>query len=76
MKRIFLLLVACFLIPGVLQAADVPPQVIGSEKYDKSMCIERYTNNCMNTDCLTSEARDCPQKCREGAKDKCAEMEE
>lgn len=52
-------------------AADIGEQVESLEKSDMKMCIDRATNQCIDTECLTSEARDCQEKCRERAKEQC-----
>lgn len=71
MKQIIFTLVLCF--PLLMSAADIPKVEQGAEVYDEKMCVERYANECISTVCLTSEARDCQQKCYEGARDKCRE---
>lgn len=57
-------------------AADIPTVVAGSKAYDEKTCIARYANECITSVCLTSQARDCIQKCQDGAKDKCKEQSE
>jgi len=75
MNRFILILLGIFL-PLLSFAADIPQVVIGAEKYDKAMCIERAANDCINTICLTSSARDCTDKCRASAEDKCQNASE
>ncbi len=70
MKIIYTTL-ALILLPCFVMAADIPSLDIGADEYDEAMCVQRYKNMCASTICLTSEARDCVQKCKEGAKDKC-----
>lgn len=71
MNRIpFLVLIACISLPAY--AVDDPAVDDGVVKYDEKMCINDHTNDCVNTNCLTSEERDCTDKCKEGAEDKCA----
>ncbi|KTC68014.1 hypothetical protein Lbir_2616 [Legionella birminghamensis] len=57
--------------PIVILAADLPTVVIGSENYDKKMCIERYTQDCLDSVCMTSSDTDCNDKCQSEAEDKC-----
>ncbi|VEG90672.1 hypothetical protein [Legionella spiritensis] len=64
------------LITTMARAADIPTEVIGAEEYDKEMCVQQYTDTCINAVCLTSTSRDCQEKCRSRAKDKCAEQME
>ncbi|WP_133138604.1 hypothetical protein [Legionella genomosp. 1] len=59
------------MIPVSIYAADLPTVVIGSEKYDKQMCIERYTQDCLDSVCMTSSDTDCNDKCQSAAEDKC-----
>ncbi|KTC65614.1 Uncharacterised protein (plasmid) [Legionella adelaidensis] len=70
MKRYSLLAVLLtFSLP--LFAVDDPTVEEGEEHYDKKMCINQFANDCVNNNCLTSEERDCTDKCRAGAEDKC-----
>ena len=52
-------------------ADDNPTAVIGEEAYDQKMCLQRFTNECINTVCQTSGERDCNEQCKAGAADKC-----
>lgn len=68
----------CFvlLFPTALMAEGESTIVMDpaqEQQFDAKMCIDRYANNCINTVCLTSEERDCIEKCRLYAKDKCQE---
>lgn len=42
-----------------------------SETYNHDMCIESYSQNCINVVCLTSEDINCPQDCHHMALEKC-----
>ncbi|AHE67705.1 hypothetical protein [Legionella oakridgensis] len=75
MKRI-LFLSYLFFLTGMLHAADIPDVVIGDDQYNQDMCVERSANDCINTMCLTSEDRDCQDKCQTDAEDKCKEQSE
>lgn len=72
MKRLMTCVMAFTFSMGAM-AAILPTVEAGSEEYDKTMCVERYANNCISTVCLTSEARDCQEQCRKEAEDKCRE---
>jgi hypothetical protein len=73
MKR-FALLCAVFCFPLLLQAADNPVDVIQAEKYDKSACIQKKADDCVNLRCTSgpySSDRDCPEKCQKAAQAQC-----
>jgi hypothetical protein len=53
------------------QAADDSTVILDSENYDQKMCIDRTSGDCVNTICLTSEERDCTDKCKADAEEKC-----
>jgi len=46
-----------------------------AEKYDKTMCVARQSNQCINEVCETSDAIDCSEKCQQEAAAKCEESE-
>lgn len=73
MKQLFLF--CCITGFSLLsQAADNPIDVIQAEKYDKSACIEKKADECVNLRCSSgpySEDRDCPGKCQDAAKAQC-----
>lgn len=73
MKRLFILCcLVCF--SELLQAADNPVDVIQAEKYDKSACIQRKSDDCVNLRCTSgpyAEDRDCQGKCQDAAKAQC-----
>ena len=56
------------------QAADIPEVVVKDENFDQEMCVERTANDCINTICITSSARDCQDTCQSDAEDKCEAM--
>ncbi|WP_133129539.1 hypothetical protein [Legionella yabuuchiae] len=60
-----------FLFSFCAIAADIPEVEQGAEDYDETMCVQRYTDNCINMVCLTSEERDCQEQCQKDAEDKC-----
>lgn len=59
-----------------LYAADIPYLDQQSGHFDMEMCIEDYTNDCIDEVCLTSSALDCQDQCKVVAKSKCEEMSE
>lgn len=67
-------LLVMFFMSFSLYAVNDPETVIGAEKYDKVMCIEQYTDNCINSVCMTSDDIDCQEKCKQMAEDKCKEQ--
>ena len=70
MKRVALLcLVACFPVLG--QAADNPQDVIEAQRYNKASCVQKATDDCINTMCLNSSAINCPDNCKQSAQAKC-----
>ncbi len=73
MKRFFFLIcIASF--PLFLHAADNPVDVIETQQYDKTMCVERNADDCINLQCSSgpfSGDRNCVPNCREKAKAKC-----
>lgn len=75
MKR-YIFLVAFSSLSMMTQAADVPDIVNENEVVTQQMCIDRATNDCINTVCMNSSALDCTDKCKSDAQDKCAGMSE
>lgn len=57
-----------------LNAADIPQDVIGSQKFDSMRCITDNTQTCINAVCLTSEQTDCQDNCRKMAHQKCQQQ--
>ena len=55
-------------------AADIPEDVIGSQKFDAMRCITENTDTCINAVCLTSEQRDCQSTCQKMAQQKCQQQ--
>lgn len=77
MKKIFnsLRWASLFLFASTGFADDLPTSVQqGAEIFDKDMCIQQYSQNCISTICITSSDRNCQEKCRSDAKDKCEEQ--
>ena len=73
MMRIFMIIL-CYCTALFSQAANLPTVEQGAQHFDQKMCVERYTNQCINTVCSTSGERHCQDKCLKGAKDKCKEQ--
>ena len=55
-------------------AADIPQDVIGSEKFDAMKCISENTQTCINSICLNSEEIDCQANCQKTAQEKCQQQ--
>ncbi len=55
-------------------AVDIPQDVMGSEKFDATMCVSENTQNCIDSVCLTSEEIDCEANCQTMAQQKCQEQ--
>ncbi|MFI4919887.1 MAG: hypothetical protein ACHP65_10075 [Legionellales bacterium] len=55
-------------------AADIPEDNLGSQKYDKLKCIDDLTQNCINSVCINSDQRDCPDTCAKTAQQKCQQQ--
>lgn len=72
MTRIFFLSV--LMSGSFLLHAQVSTEVLDpsqAKNMEAEMCVDRHANDCINTVCLTSGARDCTQKCRIIAQEKC-----
>ncbi|KTD10754.1 hypothetical protein Lgra_1720 [Legionella gratiana] len=52
-------------------AAIIPQDSLGAQKYDRSQCLNNTTQDCINSQCLTSEQMDCQDNCRNMAQAKC-----
>jgi hypothetical protein len=59
------------LLPMYCQADDDSTVILDSENYDQQMCVQRTADDCVNTICPNSEARDCTDKCQADAEEKC-----
>ena len=70
--RMFLIMVGCS--SGAF-AADLPSVEQGAGQYDKATCLSQYTDNCINSICLTSSSTDCQSTCRKSAEDKCQSLQ-
>ena len=66
-----ILLATLLIFPAMGQADDDPRQTLDSQKFDQSMCVQEVAGDCVNTMCLTSEERDCTDKCEADAEVKC-----
>lgn len=55
-------------------AADVPQDDIGSTNLHKLECVDENTQTCINDQCLTSEATDCQDKCKQMAQETCSQQ--
>jgi len=62
-----------FMMSFNLYAVIQPETELGAEKYDRTMCITRHADYCISTVCIKSEERDCQDRCRQLAEDKCLE---
>lgn len=54
--------------------ADIPQVDIQSQEFNKDECINNNTQNCINAQCLTSEALDCQEQCGKLATAQCEEQ--
>ncbi len=57
-----------------LYAADIPQDVIGSQKFDAMRCYTENSQTCINSVCLNSDQIDCQDNCRKMAKEKCQQQ--
>lgn len=64
---------ALLLFSSAAYAVELPTTILGAEQYDETMCVQQYADNCITSVCSASGARDCPEQCRELARDKCKE---
>lgn len=75
MKRVFILaLIACF--PALIQAADLPNVVNQNNATNRQMCIDRATNDCINTICINSPDINCTDSCKSKAQSQCLGMQQ
>lgn len=58
-------------IPVITQAANVGADQVQVQQYSREICIQKTTDDCINTICLTSSSRDCQDQCRQDAEVKC-----
>ncbi|CEG56124.1 exported protein of unknown function [Legionella fallonii LLAP-10] len=63
-----------FLSSFTIFAATIPPDVLGSEKYDILKCVSDIKQTCINSFCLTSSQRNCQENCEKMAQHKCREQ--
>ena len=56
-------------------ALDVDTNVVGAKEFDKERCIQLKQENCVNNFCVLnspiSEEPNCPEICKQRAKDEC-----
>ena len=52
-------------------AANIPEDSLGAQKFDKLQCINNTTQDCINTQCMTSKEIDCQENCQKMAEAKC-----
>lgn len=71
MSKTIVILAVAALIGSTAYAITSYRNYESAKEYDEKMCIAVYKNQCVNEVCLTSEERDCQDKCLEGAKAKC-----
>lgn len=55
----------------ILTAANIPPDYQGAQELEELNCVSEAAQNCINNICLTSENRDCQDKCSSLAEKKC-----
>ncbi|HHT0592350.1 TPA: hypothetical protein ACTXXA_000854 [Legionella anisa] len=70
MMKTFLIVLG-FLFSFSVFAADIPSDNLGAQKYDRTQCLYNTTQDCINSQCLTSEETDCQDNCRKMAQAKC-----
>lgn len=58
-----------------LFAATIPPDVLGSDKYNRLKCVSDIKQTCINSMCLTSSQRNCQENCEKMAQQKCREQQ-
>ena len=62
--------------PLLAQAADLPNVVNQNKAASQQMCIDRATDDCINTVCINSSSINCTDNCKSAAQDKCKGMSE
>ncbi|WP_237759424.1 hypothetical protein [Legionella parisiensis] len=63
-----------FLFSFSVFAADIPEDTLGAQKYDRTQCLHNTTQDCINSQCLTSSEIDCQDNCRSMAQAKCQQQ--
>jgi hypothetical protein len=71
--KAFIVCLSSVVLATSVYAVDDPTVEEGDQHFNAQMCINQVTNDCVTTSCLNSEERDCIDKCKAGAEDKCAE---
>lgn len=76
MSKVFTYLVSVLLAfySTIIIAADIPDDVIDARQFNSEQCIDENTQECINNQCLTSEERNCQDKCADLAKAKCQQQ--
>ncbi len=72
LRRFIIILVSLFSL--TLYAADIPQDVIGSQKFDAMRCYTENSQTCINSVCLNSDQIDCQDNCRKIAQQKCQQQ--
>ncbi len=73
-RQIWLTVLVC--CSSFTYAADIPTIVNENKESSLQSCIDSYVNNCVNTRCINSEDRNCPETCQQSAKAKCQGLNE
>ena len=68
------LLLGLFSFLSAAYAADIPEDDIGSKNLHKLECVDENTQNCINDQCLNSDATDCQDKCKQMAQETCQQQ--
>lgn len=58
----------------IAYAADVPQDDMGSTNLHNLECVDENTQRCINDECLTSDATDCQDKCKQMAQETCQQQ--
>ncbi len=74
MKR-FALFLGVVSFPVLLQAVNIPTDVLEAQQGNKATCIQKKADACVNLQCTSggalSEDRNCQDKCQQVAKAQC-----
>lgn len=57
-------------------ADDDPGAAVQTQEYDAQACIDKATENCINTECATSSDLNCEDNCKTNADAQCANTED
>lgn len=72
MKNLIVML--SFIFSLSVFAANIPQDTLGAEQYDKLQCLDNTAQDCINTQCLTSDQIDCQDNCRKMSRAKCQQQ--